>query len=452
LLFGCAGLPVDEKGDGVLLNLKEAVKRSPQNPEKHMELARLYEARYQGTEKIYFLDAGIKEALEAVRLKPTFRDAHLLIVHLLFLKPYSSLDEKIINELKMIQTMAMKEDPNFIEIEHFIPYQYFSAFIHYNKASKEKKYLDLAANELKEVIQLKPDLHGGHSMLGNIYFMQGKDELALFEAKEAVRLNSESNSSHLLLGDIYNKKSYSEKNCYDDEMIELSIREFKEALRLDPDEYYPHSMLGYLYRSKGLYDLSIFESKEALRLSGSPDHHIQLGIAFDRNGEYDEAVKEFNEALRLNPNLVTIHTDLAWEYLLLSRFIDSIAEVKKYLRSSGQKQPVDIILCQYLSMKQTGEISSSMQLLEDYAKNFKDKDWKFNLVQYILGKVSETEVVGSTRHRCDQAIVFFFIGYDYFVKGDKQKAIEYFQKVLDSKAVGFGVYTAARTMLERLDK
>jgi hypothetical protein len=44
------------------------------------------------------------------------------------------------------------------------------------------------------------------------------------------------------------------------------------------------------------------------------------------------------------------------------------------------------------------------------------------------------------------------IGFDYYTKGANQKAIEYFQKTLDTQVLGFGVYAGARTMLERLEK
>lgn len=470
ILFGCAGLPVADKTDGALLSLKEAVKKAPQNTGTRLELARLYAARYQETKKMYFLDAGIKEALEAVRLKPTFSDAHLFLSRALFLKPSSSLDERIIDELKQIQAEALKQDPDFIRVEHFVPYQYFSAFVYYNKASKEKKYLDMVAKELKEAIQLKPDLHGGHCFLGRVHFLQGKEDLALFEAKEAVRLDPDCYLSHELLGGLCMKKVYTEEDCYNDEMIELGIKEFKEAIRLDPEAYYPHSMLGYLYRSKGLHDLSIFELKQALRLSRSAGGHEQLGITFERKGEFDEAIKEYFEALVADPKFRAIYLDLAWTYFLQNRFSDSISEINRYLgppgggeqpfsthmrwdrmkRTGREYLPMDITLCLYFSMRQKGDIGSSLQMLGDYEKIFKGKKWEFRLVQYLLGKASEAEVIAETKNRCDHALVFFFIAYDYFAKGNNRKAVEYFQKTLNTNVLGYRAYAWAEIMLKRL--
>lgn len=470
IFLGCAGLPVADKTDGALLSLTEAVKKNPQNTETRLDLARLYATRYQETKKMYFLDAGIKEALEAVRLKPTFSDAHLFLNRALFLKPSSSLDEGIIDELKQIQKEALKQDPDFIRVEHFVPYQYFTAVIYYNKTSKKKKYLEMAGNELKEVIRLKPDFHGGHCLLGRVHLLQEKEDLALFEAKEAVRLDSECYLSHGLLGGLYSKKAYSEENCYDDEMISLGIKEFKEAIRLNPDTYYPHSMLGYLYRSKGLYDLSIFELKEALRLSRSARNHERLGIAFERKGEFDEAIKEYYEALVVDPKFRAIHLHLAWTYFLQNRFSDSISEINTYLgppgggeqpfstqmrwermkRTGRQNLPMDITLCLYFSMRQKGDIGSSLQMLDDYQKTFRGKKWEYRLMQYLLGKATEAEVTAETKNHCNRAIVFFFIAYDYYAKDNKQKAVEYFQKTIDTNVFGYGVYAWAEIMLKRL--
>ncbi len=460
MFFGCTGLPVVDKTDGALLSLIEAVRKNPQNSERRLELARLYATRYQETKKISFLDAGIKEALEAVRLKPTFSDAHLFLNGALFSKPISSLDKRIIDELKQIQKEALKQDPEMIRVEYFVPYQYFAAFIFYDKGFKEKKYLEMAGNELKEVIRLKPDFHGGHCLLGGVHWLQGKDELALFEAKEAGRLNSECYFHRDLLGRIYTKRAHSEENCYDEEMIHLGIKEFKEAIRLRPDKHYPHSMLGYLYRSKGLYDLSIFELKEALRLGKSAEDHERLGIAFERNGEYDEAIREFYEALVVDSKYRTIHLNLAWTYFLQNRYSDSISEINRYLGPSGGRGRMEgtrrlplamsVTLCFYFSVRQNGEVSKSVRLLEDYQNTFRGKKWENRLLQYLLGEATEADVTVETRNRCDRAIVFFFMAYDYFSKGNKEKAVEYFQKTLDTKVFGYGVYSGADAMLKRL--
>jgi tetratricopeptide (TPR) repeat protein len=253
-------------------------------------------------------------------------------------------------------------------------------------------------------------------------------------------------------------------------MINLGIKEFKEAIRLNPDTHYLHSMLGYLYRSKGLHDLSIFELKEALRLSRSAGNHKQLGIAFERKGEFDEAINEYYEALVVDPKLQSIHLNLAWTYFLQNRFSDSISEINRYLGPPGggeqpfsmqmlwgrmketrrQHLPMDITLCLYFSMRQNGEIGNGLQMLGDYEKIFKGKKWEFRLVQYLLGKATEAEVTVETKNRCNHAIVFFFIAYDYFAKGNNQKAVEYFQKTLDTNVLGYRVYAWAEIMLKRL--
>jgi lipoprotein NlpI len=103
-------------------------------------------------------------------------------------------------------------------------------------------------------------------------------------------------------------------------------------------------------------------------------------------------------------------------------------------------------------LKQTGQSDKAAKLLfEHYARDVNRKKWETDLLQYHLGRISEDELINSARHKCDRCEAFFYIGYSYFLKNEKQAAMERFQKALDTNVYASWVYTGARAMLQELE-
>lgn len=147
------------------------------------------------------------------------------------------------------------------------------ARIYLVKSEWDKKYIDEAIIKLKETTQIWPEFVDAHALLSEIYYKQGQRELAIGELKDATRLKPENPRYHRILGYLYKEKVHSEQNCYDEEAIGNGISGYKEVIRLTPQDAEAHSSIGWLYIHKGLYDLALFEAKEALRLNKSTKNH-----------------------------------------------------------------------------------------------------------------------------------------------------------------------------------
>jgi lipoprotein NlpI len=99
-----------------------------------------------------------------------------------------------------------------------------------------------------------------------------------------------------------------------------------------------------------------------------------------------------------------------------------------------------------------GSADEAHRLIAEYSNRFKGQEWQTSLLQYYLGKADEAEIISKTRHRCDRAVVSFYLGCDNLVKGDRQKAAEYFQSTIDANVPAFRVSAGARAGLRLLDK
>jgi tetratricopeptide (TPR) repeat protein len=429
--------------------LKEEVKQHPDDPRKHMALAEIYVEKYKKEEVMTYLDEGINESREAVRLSPENDDYHAFLGVALEIKGTNTHDEKLLDEALEEYKEALRIKP-----EKYQPVQFLEARIYLVKSEWDKKYIDEAIIKLKETTQIRPEFVDAHALLSEIYYKQGQRELAIGELKDATRLKPENPRYHRILGYLYKEKVHSEQNCYDEEAIENGIREYKEVIRLTPQDAEAHSSIGWLYIHKGLYDLALFEAKEALRLNKSAKNHYWLGHAHLYKGNYEEARKEFEEALKLKPDYAEAYLYLASTYFFQNRFEDSIPVFKKYfeLIDPSKVSNTYAILHYYLALKFTGKQNEAEMLLQDYAKGFKGKEWESNLISYYQGRLAETDLISRAKNRCDNCDAFYYVGLQYLLNGDKPKAKEYFQKTVETKVYCFYEYVGAQAMLDQLRK
>jgi Flp pilus assembly protein TadD len=116
--------------------------------------------------------------------------------------------------------------------------------------------LDLAAENYREAINLKPDDVTAHNNLGNAYLNQGRLREAIEEFKTAIRLNPDAPLTHDNLGYVYFKQG---------RPVE-AIKEYQMAIKLAPGVAEIHNNLGYVYFTVGRFDDAAEEYQTALRL------------------------------------------------------------------------------------------------------------------------------------------------------------------------------------------
>jgi len=269
-----------------------------------------------------------------------------------------------------------------------------------------------------------------------------------FEAKilettayqKVLKLKPDLTRVHTDLGVVYLRKGLSDE----------AIAALKKALELKPDLVEAHLNLGYAYVDKGRYDDAIMAQKKAVELEpASAVNHHALGDAFLMKGEYGQAIKAYREALNLNPQDSSIQEQIALTYFLEGKFEDATKAYEKNPEKITSRRLHRVIL-QSLSLKSIGRDDDALKLLEDYAKAFKGEGWELNLLRYHQNQLLQSELISLAKETSKQCEAYFYIGYEYLLKGERQKAREYFQNALDTKAYADVEYIAARARLEQL--
>ncbi len=375
-----------------IAKLRDTVSINLDNAETHY-------ARGLARERQGELDAAIAEYREAIRLNPTMAEAH----------------------------------------------------VNLGVAFVDQGNVNAAIAEFRDAIRLNPNDAEAHSNLGFALASQGKLDAAITECHEAIRLNPTLAPAHVNLGMALAHQGN----------VDVAVTEFREALRLDPSLAEAHSNLGAALVSQGQLDAAIAEFREALRLAPHlAEAHTVLGTvlavqgkAFLWSGEYNKALKAYREALRLRPDDAHVHVHIAYTHFLANRFHNAVEEFENYFRlldSPYGDMNSYIMTWQYLSLKSIGRHDEAQKLLEDFAVGFKGDGWELSVFRYHQGKLSESELIARVKEKGEQCEAYFYIGYQYLLRGDKQKAREYFQKTRDTKSFGYPEHIGAQAKLEQL--
>jgi serine/threonine protein kinase/Flp pilus assembly protein TadD len=141
-----------------------------------------------------------------------------------------------------------------------------------------------------------------HNNLGVAYDYRGQPDLAVEEYREAIRLRPDLADAHNNLGTALRARGKTDD----------AVREYRKALSLKPGYAIARHNLGLSFACKGDLDGAIKEYGEAIRLKpGFVEARINLGLAHAMKGRLDRAISEYRKAARLRPDAAIIHFNLA---------------------------------------------------------------------------------------------------------------------------------------------
>ena len=310
---------------------------------------------------------------------------------------------------------------------------------------------DAAVAECREAIRLDPKLAAAHVNLGMALARQGKVSAAIPEFRKAIRLAPNLAQAHSNLGAALVSRG----------KLDAATGELREAIRLNPNLAIAHTSLGLVLRLQGKIDAAVAEFREAIRLNpnlAAAQTGLGVVLADQGNvllwsGEYDKAVKTYREALSLHPDFPSLHVHIAYTHFLNNRFEHALAQFENYFGLwdspyGGANSYVKT--WQYLSLKSLGKDDEAQKLLEDFARGFRGKGWELSVFRYHQGELSESELISRAKDKGQQCEAYFYIGSQYLLRGDKQKAREYFQETVGTRSFGYLERVGAQARLEQL--
>ncbi len=213
---------------------------------------------------------------------------------------------------------------------------------------------------------------------------------------------------------------------------------------------------GVLHDSLGLRDRAIWDLKQSLKLKPNQANvYNVLGVHFTQVQYWDAAFDAFDSALELDPN---------HEYALRNRGIalyysGRLALAKEDLQAHYEKDihnPYRAIWLYWVEREQFS-VQANKNLL-DRLKASDREAWGWQIVQYYLGELSESELLfGIERTTKTNKVLaerlteaYFYLAKDAQYQGDLPRAYAWLTRTLSANVVGFIEYRYVPLELARL--
>jgi lipoprotein NlpI len=210
---------------------------------------------------------------------------------------------------------------------------------------------------------------------------------------------------------------------------------------------------GIAYDAMGLISLARMDYVEALKLDPAlADAHNSIGVLYIQAGMYMLAYESFDSTLEINPN---------YDFALLNRAIAlyyggrnqlAVNDTYNYL----QKDPTDPfrLLWHYIVTSENTDNVKALEMLGKARVSLSDDNWATTLVDFYLGNVSESAVIGSllrdvnsqTQLNYRLCEAYFYLGKHSAAMGNNTKAENYFKLSL-----GTNVYEYVEHKYSRIE-
>ena len=201
------------------------------------------------------------------------------------------------------------------------------------------------------------------------------------------------------------------------------------------------------------HDQALADLERALKLAPElADAYHARGVIFNKQKKWSEAIETFLTAERLSKGENPGYQERGEALYYLGRYAESVKAFDAEINIG--KNRVFVAIWRYLANQRldgTGE-----RKLEDLLAGTDPESWPGPIARFMLGKQTEYELLKAAEHKdknrelpqlCE---AYFFIGQRYLQRNDKKRALEFFEKSIDTDIKMYREYGYANIEAERL--
>ncbi len=307
---------------------------------------------------------------------------------------------------KAMESLAplVKKYPNYADIHYYL------GVVHAVKNEYEE-----AIENFKHALEIHPSYKDAKVKLGVLYCHFEKFDEGIKELEDVSRIDPGDEDITMITNAIknalatpsYSGEKFSEiynKVFFKDKQITTAIPEFNRSLEISPDISEMISVImSIAEEDRALCETLIpYVRDHVAENANYPDLHNSLGALYLKIKRFDEAEASFRMAVELNPQFMKARLNLFHTLKLLKKYEDAIKE-GEYILSHEVTYP----------------------------------DFHCVMAEIYEGMTNHDEALNSVFKSLEMnrnyARANFLAGTIYMKKGEKDRAIEYYNKCLDSK-------------------
>ncbi len=245
--------------------------------------------------------------------------------------------------------------------------------------------------------------------------------------------------------------------AYEDEgLLDRALEEYTQAILLNPNYAEAYLGRGWVHHAKGSRHLAVKNFSQAIRLKPrNPEAHFGRAWAYEQLGQVDLAIEEYGQAILLKPD----YSDAYFSRGILRFYHDRPESAAADFSVVLDKAPDGLrryaLLWLFLSRARSGNDGSKE--LSALAETVSLAPWPGIIVTLYLGKANAKQVLAAItdedrRTRSEkECVAFYFLGQYYLIRGDRNRAVEFFRKTLATGVTDYRQYGAAEKELRRME-
>ena len=244
--------------------------------------------------------------------------------------------------------------------------------------------------------------------------------------------------------------------AYEDEgLLDRALEEYTQAILLKPNYAEAYLGRGWIHHSKGSRRLAVKNFSQAIQLKPrNPEAYFGRAWAYEQLGQVDLAIKEYGQAILLKDDYADAYLSRGILRFYHGRPDTAAADFSVVL----DKAPDDLrryaVLWLYLSRARSG--GDGTKELSALAKTLSLTPWPGIIVSLYMGKATAEQVLAAItdedrKTRLEkESVAFYFLGQHHLVRGDRERAVEHFRKILATGVTAYRQYGAAEKELRRM--
>jgi serine/threonine protein kinase/tetratricopeptide (TPR) repeat protein len=359
---------------------------------------------------------------------------------------------EIVNALKAKLSPGEREMLNKKPTENLKAYDYYlmgrNYYLRFRKQDNEH-----AIELYKKALELDPNYARAYAGLGEVYaqrvlrygFPPGWLEKAFELSNKAIEIEPGCAESYKSLGLVYLIKGWLKK----------ALLATRKSFKLNPDPALALPNLVILLCLDGEFEEAMTLAKNGLSTAPTdPWCYYCIGLVYRCLGDYSKAVEWLNKALELQPSLDDANQNLIHCYLALGRYQQALEQSRKFLSATPDRYTALFYAgCAALFSNKLEPAKQYLQrTIELYSIRNHFDLCNTTLLGYIYWKTGEKDEarklfdqsLNFDRRALEQGVEQLGIPLDlatiYAIRGDKEEALKWFQKVIDTGWIDFPGY------------
>ncbi len=301
-----------DKSSELIVIYEKLINDSPNNPVFQYALGYAYAI----TEKDEYIDTSIDLFKKALEMDPNFTLAHFSLGSMYLRKG----DYKQA-EIELQKTIDLDD-------------KFLLAYFNLGEVYRKQKQYNLALASYKKAFEIRKDWGWSHYGIGLVYLEQNKIEDAELSLKQATSNSPEIADAYFKLGQIYAMQDM------DIETISKAYREGQKVVSKTPgnkEEQQAFYDLGKIFASKGKSGLAVQAYKNAINIDPNMAlAQYELGTQYYNMGLKERAIEHFQMAIKSDPSLRTLFIDEARKYYEMGNIEEAIKSLDKSLTIDPQ--------------------------------------------------------------------------------------------------------------------